>query len=97
MSEAAAGGIGQSVRRREDERLLVGRGRYVTDLPFAGALHVALVRSPHAHARIARVDAEAARAMPGVRAVVTLGDLPELSGALPAPAVPAAPVKPYRQ
>ena len=97
MSGLTAGGIGLSVRRREDERLLVGGGRYVADLPFDGALHAVIVRSPHAHARIARVDAAAARALPGVRAVMVLDDLPELRGALPAPAVPAAPVRPYLQ
>jgi CO/xanthine dehydrogenase Mo-binding subunit len=85
------------VRRWEDGRLLVGRGRYVTDLPFESALHVAIVRSPHAHARIVGVDARPARGLAGVRGVFVLGDLPELRGALPAPAVPAAPVKPYRQ
>src|SRR5215813_12126103 len=88
VSGPEANGIGQSVRRREDGRLLVGRGRYVTDLPFDGALHVAVVRSPHAHARVVHVDAAAARALPGVRAVMVLDDLPELRGALPAPAVP---------
>ena len=97
MSGPPANGIGQSVRRREDGRLLVGRGRYVTDLPFESALHVAIVRSPHAHARIVAVDARSARALAGVRDVMVLSDLPELRGALPAPAVPAAPVKPYRQ
>ena len=97
MSGPTASGIGQSVRRREDGRLLIGRGRYVTDLPFESALHVAIVRSPHAHARIVGVDARPARALAGVRDVLVLGDLPELRGALPAPAVPAAPVKPYRQ
>ena len=97
MSGPTASGIGQSVRRREDGRLLIGRGRYVTDLPFESALHVAIVRSPHAHARIVGVDARSARAVAGVRDVLVLGDLPELRGALPAPTVPAAPVKPYRQ
>ncbi|MBI2493140.1 MAG: xanthine dehydrogenase family protein [Candidatus Rokubacteria bacterium] len=85
------------VRRREDARFLSGRGRYVTDLPLAPALHAAIVRSPHAHARILGVDARAARGWPGVHGVFVLGDLPELRGALPPPVVPAQPVKPYRQ
>ena len=47
--------IGEPVRRREDRRFLTGRGCYVADLPLESALHVAVVRSPHAHARIVRV------------------------------------------
>jgi carbon-monoxide dehydrogenase large subunit len=97
VSEPTPDGIGQGVRRREDARFLAGRGRYVTDLPFAPALHVALVRSLHAHARIVRVDTDAARARPGVHGVFTLSDLPELRGALPPPVVPAVSVRPYRQ
>ena len=97
MNEPAAAGIGRGVRRREDARFLAGRGRYVTDLPLEPALHLAIVRSPHAHARLVGVDTSAARTRPGVRGVFVLGDLPELRGALPPPAVPAVPVKPYRQ
>ena len=97
MSEPAPSGIGRPVRRREDERLLTGRGRYVTDLPLAAALHAAIVRSPHAHARLTSVGVGAARARAGVRGVFVLDDLPELRHALPPPAVPAVAVKPYRQ
>jgi aerobic carbon-monoxide dehydrogenase large subunit len=97
VSDPAPTGIGHSVRRREDARLLTGRGRYVTDLPLPSALHVAIVRSLHAHARIVRVDAGAARARPGVHGVFVLDDLPELRGALPPPVVPAVAVQPYRQ
>jgi CO/xanthine dehydrogenase Mo-binding subunit len=97
VSEPAVTGIGQRVRRREDARFLTGRGRYVTDLPLAPALHAVIVRSPHAHARIVGVDTRVARAQPGVRAVLVLADLPELRGALPPPVVPAVAVKPYRQ
>jgi carbon-monoxide dehydrogenase large subunit len=97
VSEPAATGIGQRVRRREDARFLTGRGRYVTDLPLEPALHAVIVRSPHAHARIAGIDTKAARAQPGVYAVLALADLPELRGALPPPVVPAVAVKPYRQ
>jgi len=64
-------GFGQPVRRVEDARFLTGRGRFVDDLRTPGALHAVFVRSPHAHARIARLDADAARAMPGVHAVFT--------------------------
>ena len=63
--------IGQSVRRREDPRLLQGRGRYYDDLKLAGELHAAILRSPHAHADIRGIDARAALQMPGVHAVLT--------------------------
>src|SRR5262245_9910693 len=62
--------IGRPMKRREDPRLLTGAGRYVDDLAPAGTLHVAFVRSPHAHARITRLDLAAARRAPGVVAVV---------------------------
>ena len=61
--------------RREDRRFLTGQGRYLDDRVFPGALHARFVRSPHAHARIVAIDAAAARAMPGVAAVVTGHDL----------------------
>src|SRR5262249_12341727 len=67
--------FGAVVRRREDPRLLTGRGRYVDDIDLRGLAHVALLRSPHAHARIGRLDVAAARRAPGVRAVVTGADL----------------------
>src|SRR4051812_41356842 len=66
---------GRALRRREDPDLLRGVGRYVGDVEPAGTLHVAILRSPHAHARIRGVDASAARALPGVAAVVTAADL----------------------
>ena len=63
------------MRRREDRALVTGRGRFVDDLAVAGVLHMALTRSPHAHARIRSLDASAARRMPGVVAVITPEDL----------------------
>jgi carbon-monoxide dehydrogenase large subunit len=66
--------IGQSVRRREDPRLLMGRGRYFDDLNLAHQLYATIVRSPHAHADIHGIDASAAVAMPGVQAVLTGAD-----------------------
>jgi len=63
--------IGQSVLRREDPRLLTGRGRYYDDLRLADQLHAAIVRSPHAHADIKSIDTRAALQMPGVHAVLT--------------------------
>jgi carbon-monoxide dehydrogenase large subunit len=63
--------LGRSIDRLEDERFLRGRGRYIADLVAPNALHGAVVRSPHAHARIAAISVEAARRMPGVAAVLT--------------------------
>ena len=84
------GNIGRSFRRTEDLRFLTGQGRYVTDIATPGALHGQVLRSPHAHARILSIDTAAARAMPGVRAVLTHADLAaEGLGPLPCPAVVA--------
>jgi len=71
--------IGRPLKRREDHRLLIGAGRYVDDLRPSGCAHVALLRSPHAHARIARLDVERARRAPGVLAVVTGAELVHLA------------------
>ena len=72
MSEAATGtGIGQPVRRREDLRLITGQGRYTDDLKLPGQAYAAMVRSPHAHAVLRAIDTTAARAVPGVIAVLT--------------------------
>src|SRR5882672_6865185 len=67
--------IGSPVERVEDLRFLRGRGQYVDDLDRAGQWHAAIVRSPVAHGRIRGVDVSAARAMPGVRAVLTAADI----------------------
>ena len=64
-------GIGQPVARFEDPRLLRGEGRFVHDVVLHGQLHAVLLRSPHAHAKIARIDSRAAFAAPGVAAVFT--------------------------
>lgn len=68
-------GIGQAVLRKEDWRLVTGRGCFTDDLQPEGCLHVAFVRSPHAHAEIRAMDLSAARAVPGVVAVLTIEDL----------------------
>ena len=75
-------GIGQSVRRKEDDALLRGGGRYVADHAPDGMLHAALLRSPHAHARFRIANAGRARAMPGVALVITGADITSL-GSLP--------------
>ncbi len=67
-------GIGQAVRRVEDQRFLQGRGRYVDDISLPGQCHGVTVLSPHAHARIKRVDASKAKAAPGVLCVLTGAD-----------------------
>ncbi len=66
---------GASIKRSEDPRILTGAGRYVDDIKLPGMLHAAFVRSPMAHARVLSVDASAARALPGVIAVLTGADL----------------------
>src|SRR5207237_10793757 len=86
-----------SVRRKEDGRFVTGRGRYVDDLRPAEALHLAIVRGVHAHARIVAIDAGPARSIEGVAGVFTLDDLPELRGVLPPPAVAAVELQDYRQ
>jgi carbon-monoxide dehydrogenase large subunit len=67
--------FGARVRRKEDARLVTGRGRYVSDVELPRMLHVAFVRSVHAHARLTRIDTSAAAAAPGVVAILT-GDDP---------------------
>ena len=69
------GGMGHSVRRKEDPRFIRGKGNYVDDLKLPGMLHLDIVRSPVAHARIKSIDAEKALALPGVLAVITGKDL----------------------
>jgi carbon-monoxide dehydrogenase large subunit len=67
--------VGARIRRKEDPRFITGRGQYTDDVKVQGTLHVAFVRSPHAHARIRGVDLAAARTQPGVVAVYTGKDL----------------------
>ena len=71
----AARYVGQHVVRKEDPRMLTGQGRYVDDHVLPGMLHATFVRSPHARARIVRIDVAAARALPGVHAVYTGADI----------------------
>jgi carbon-monoxide dehydrogenase large subunit len=67
--------IGDAPKRREDARFLTGRGGYLDDLAFDGCAHAVVLRSPHAHARIAGLDALAARSAPGVLAVLTAAEV----------------------
>ena len=72
--QVAPQGIGKSVPRREDSRLLRGQGQYGGDFSLPGQVYAYVMRAPHAHARIAGIDAHAARAPPGVIAVLTGAD-----------------------
>ena len=80
--------VGAEVRRREDPRFLAGSARYLDDLRVAGCLHAAILRSPHAHARILRIRPERARAHPAVVACLTHEDLAGVLRPLPIAGVP---------
>ncbi|MCW5744566.1 MAG: xanthine dehydrogenase family protein molybdopterin-binding subunit, partial [Alphaproteobacteria bacterium] len=67
--------LGRSISRLEDARFLTGHGAYVADMPAGDCLHAQVLRSPYAHARIVRIDVTAARALPGVVAILTEADL----------------------
>ena len=74
-AHGADGLIGASIKRVEDLRLMTGKGQYVDDIQLPGLLHMAILRSPYPKARIVSVDAAAARAVPGVVAVLTGEDI----------------------
>ena len=76
MTSHARSAIGQALPRREDPALLKGQGRYAADILLDRPLHLAFLRSPVAAGRIAAIDIDAARAAPGVAAVLTGADLP---------------------
>jgi len=91
MTEAGPKGndwLGKSVKRKEDDRFIAGRGNYIEDIKLPAMLHMAILRSPYAHAKILSIDTSAAMAVPGVVAVVTgellaehkLAWMPTLSG-----------------
>ncbi len=71
-------GVGFTIPRPDGADKVTGHTRYVADLNPPGLLHAKLLRSPHAHARIVRIDTSLAKALPGVRAVLTAADIPEL-------------------
>ncbi|MQA13308.1 MAG: molybdopterin-dependent oxidoreductase [Pseudonocardiaceae bacterium] len=75
--------VGKSVRRVEDPKFLRGRGGYVGDFTLPGMLHVAVLRSPHAHARIVSIDVGQARSLRGVAAVLTGADAAQLCDPMP--------------
>jgi carbon-monoxide dehydrogenase large subunit len=77
-------GIGASVKRKEDKRFLIGKGNYTDDITLQNQSYAVFVRSPHAHAKIKAINADAAKASPGVLAVLTGDDVAESQlGGLP--------------
>ena len=75
--------LGKSINRVEDPRFLRGEGTYIDDIKLPGMAHAAIVRSPHAHAKILAIRTEAAEQLPGVIAVVTGKDVSERANPLP--------------
>ena len=75
--------VGARIKRREDPSLIRGLGQYVDDVRLPDMLHVAILRSPHAHARITNIDTTAARQHPGIVAVVTGAELRDQIGTIP--------------
>jgi carbon-monoxide dehydrogenase large subunit len=68
--------LGTSVKRTEDPRFISGKGRYLDDIKLTGMVHMSILRSPYAHAKIRSIDTSAAKTMPGVLAVFTGADIP---------------------
>src|ERR1700735_3824472 len=88
------GWVGRQFNRKEDYRLTTGKGQYFSDIFVSGMLHLVFVRSQHAHARIKQIDTSAAKAIPGVVAVVPGADLRNVIKPLPQPVVvPALPAR----
>src|SRR5207249_1357813 len=81
--------VGRAMKRVEDPRLIRGAGTYTDDLRLPGLLHAAILRSPHAHAKITKIDTAAAKKIPGVIAVLTGADVNAACGLVPcAAAIP---------
>src|SRR4026207_1682676 len=85
--------LGGSIKRREDPRFITGKGNYTDDLKLAGMTHAVFVRSPHANAKIRKIDTTKAAKMPGVVAIFTGKDLAGVNslpcgGLLPEPKIP---------
>ncbi|HEX9717938.1 MAG TPA: carbon monoxide dehydrogenase, partial [Actinomycetota bacterium] len=64
-------GLGHRVKRKEDDRFIQGKGTYIDDVKLPGMLHMAILRSPYAHAKLNGIDGSKAQGLPGVVAVVT--------------------------
>jgi aerobic carbon-monoxide dehydrogenase large subunit len=88
--------IGRAMKRVEDPRLIKGIGTYVDDMKLTGMLHASILRSPHAHARIRRIDTSAAKSIPGVVAVFVGADVNDKCGHVPcAAAIPDLKAPPH--
>ena len=83
VTETTTPEIGTARRRKEDQRLITGRTRFTDNMSLPGMLHLALVRSPFAHATITAINADEAKASPGVEAVITGADVADIQGSLP--------------
>ncbi|HEU5145041.1 MAG TPA: xanthine dehydrogenase family protein molybdopterin-binding subunit [Dermatophilaceae bacterium] len=83
VGQAAEPEVGKARRRKEDQRLITGRTKWTDNITLPGMLHLAMVRSPYAHARITSIDTSAAMASEGVITVLTGADLAEEQGSLP--------------
>src|SRR3954462_8988882 len=83
IRQGGNGYVGQAIRRKEVPPLIRGRGRYVDDIQLPGTLYAAIVRSPHAHAKILSIDASEAEARSDVHLVLTGEDLKDLAAPLP--------------
>ena len=75
--------IGRDRRRKEDQRLITGRTRWTDNITLPGMLHMAMVRSPFAHAKITAINVDEAKAAPNVVTVITGKDVAEEQGSLP--------------
>jgi aerobic carbon-monoxide dehydrogenase large subunit len=80
--------VGTPLKRKEDPRLITGRGNYTDDITLPGMLHAAFVRSTEAHARITSIDASAARERPGIIGVFTVEDLSDVAAPMPMAWIP---------
>lgn len=89
--------IGRSVKRREDPRLLTGRGRYVADIERPHMVSAVVLRSPHAHARIRGIDARRAKSFPGVLDCIAFPDIKECAASIPVRMGPRPVLVPYLQ
>src|SRR5690606_26667656 len=83
MTATAEPEIGKARLRKEDARLITGRTRWTDNITLPGLVHMAILRSPMAHARITKIDTSAAKSMPGVLAVLTGADFADEQGSLP--------------
>ena len=83
MTESTYRYIGKATRRRDALDVVTGATRYLNDIPFADLLHARVLRSPHPHAVIRRIDTGRAQALPGVKAVLTWEDVPDWRGGTP--------------